>query len=81
MARGWESKDVEAQVEAAEVTKSNPNAGNKSDAQVRTEQEKKDLQLSRVRILNELQAATHPQHRKSLEAALAHLDGKISEFA
>jgi hypothetical protein len=80
MARGWESKDVEAQVEAAEVTKSNPNAGNKSDAQVRREQEKKDLQLSRVRIVHELEAATHPQHRKSLEAALAHLDGKISKL-
>jgi hypothetical protein len=80
MARGWESKDVESQVAATEVPKSNPNAGNKSDAQVRREQEKKDLQLSRTRILNELQAATHPQHRKSLEAALAHLDGKISSL-
>jgi len=80
MARGWESKDVESQIEVSEVPKSNPNAGNKSDAQVRREQEKKDLQLSRVRILNELEAATHPQHRKSLDAALAHLDGKISEL-
>jgi hypothetical protein len=80
MARGWESKDVEAQVEAVDVPKSNPNAGNKSDAQVRREQEKKDLQLSRTRIVNELQAATHPQHRKSLEAALAYLDGKISNL-
>jgi hypothetical protein len=80
MARGWESKDVESQVAAADVPKSNPNAGNKSDAQVRHEQEKKDLQLSRVRIVNELQAATHPQHRKSLEAALAHLDAKIAEM-
>ncbi|HME13484.1 MAG TPA: hypothetical protein VKF79_11510 [Candidatus Acidoferrum sp.] len=80
MARGWESKDVESQVAAADVPKSNPNAGNKSDAQVRHEQEKKDLQLSRTRIVNELQSATHPQHRKSLEAALAHLDHKISEL-
>jgi hypothetical protein len=80
MARGWESKDVESQVAAADIPKSNPNAGNKTDAQVRHEQEKKDLQLSRTRILNELQAATHPQHRKSLEAALAHLDEKIAEM-
>jgi hypothetical protein len=80
MARGWESKDVADQVEAAEVPKSNPNAGNKSDAQVRHEQEIKDLQLSRTRIVNELQAATHPQHRKSLEAALAHLDSKLKDL-
>jgi hypothetical protein len=80
MARGWESKDVESQVAAADVPKSNPNAGNKSDAEIHREQQKKDLQLSRVRILNEMQNATHPQHRKSLEAALAHLDSKIAEI-
>jgi hypothetical protein len=80
MARGWESKDVADQVQAAELPKSNPNAGNKSDAQVRHEQEKKDLELSRTRIVNELQAATHPQHRKSLEAALAFLDKKIADM-
>lgn len=80
MARGWESKDVESQVATADIPKSNPNAGNKSDAQVRHEQQKKDLELSRTRIANDLQNATHPGHRKSLEAALAHLDGKIAEL-
>ena len=80
MARGWESKDVADQVEAAETPKSNPNAGNKSDAQVRHEQEIKDLELSRTRINNELQSATHPQHRKSLEAALANLDRKLTDL-
>ena len=50
-----------------------------SAEQLRRDQERKDLQLSRVRIMNDLNSATHPQHRKSLEAALAHLDKKISE--
>ncbi len=40
----------------------------------------KDLQLSRIRIVNDLATATHPNHRKSLEAALAHLDKKIAEL-
>jgi len=31
--------------------------------------------------MNDLQSATHPNHRKSLEAALAHLDQKISELS
>jgi hypothetical protein len=39
------------------------------------------LQLSRTRILNDLQNATNANHRKSLEAALAHLDKKIAEFS
>lgn len=47
---------------------------------MRREQERKDLQLSRVRIVNDLQTATHPNHRKSLEAALAHLDQQIAKL-
>jgi len=44
------------------------------------EEQIKDLQLSRIRIVNDLASATHPNHRKSLEAALAHLDKKIADL-
>jgi hypothetical protein len=81
MARGWESKDVEAQVvESAEPKKAPSARGEKSREQQLREQSVKDLQLSRTRIANDLANATHPNHRKSLEAALAHLDKKISEL-
>ena len=33
------------------------------------------------RIANDLSTATHPNHRKSLEAALAHLDKKIADLS
>jgi hypothetical protein len=79
MARGWESKDVESQVELLEAKQEKTTSAAKSAEQLRRDQERKDLQLSRVRIVNDLESATHPQHRKSLEAALAHLDKKISE--
>ena len=81
MARGWESKDVESQVEATEVPKQKPSSGPKTPEQLQREQERKDLQLSRTRIANDLASATHPNHRKSLEAALAHLDKKIAELS
>ena len=80
MARGWESKDVESQVEAAEPPQQKAPQGDKSPEQIYREQQRKDLQLSRTRIVNDLASATHPNHRKSLEAALAHLDKKISEL-
>ncbi len=80
MARGWESKDVESQVEADQAPKGHYGNKTKSPEQARREQERKDLQLSRTRIAHDLDAATHPGHRKSLEAALAHLDKKISEL-
>ena len=81
MARGWESKDVESQVEATEAPKEKSNSGPKTPEQIEREQERKDLQLSRTRIANDLATATHPNHRKSLEAALAHLDRKITDLS
>ncbi len=80
MARGWESKDVESQVEAAEAPKQKQSSGPKTPEQLMREEQLKDLQLSRIRIVNDLASATHPNHRKSLEAALAHLDKKIAEL-
>jgi hypothetical protein len=80
MARGWESKDVESQVEAKKTMSPASGKGPKSPEDIRREQEKRDLQLSRTRIVNDLQNATHPNHRKSLEAALEHLDQKIAEL-
>lgn len=81
MARGWESKDIESQVEAKESVTDSQGRGPKSVEQIRREQERRDLQLSRTRITNDLQNATNPNHRKSLEAALAFLDKKIAELS
>lgn len=81
MARGWESKDVESQVEATQAPQQKQASGPTTPEQIQREQQRKDLQLSRTRVVNDLASATHPNHRKSLEAALAHLDKKISELS
>ncbi len=81
MARGWESKDVEAQVESREVAKPSSERDPKSAEHQLREQNIQQLQLSRTRIANDLATATHPNHRKSLEAALAHLDKKIADLS
>jgi hypothetical protein len=81
MARGWESKDVESQVDLLEAKQEKSHSAAKSAEQLRRDQERKDLRLSRTRIVNDLESATHPQHRKSLEAALAHLDKKIADLS
>ncbi|MGH9742983.1 MAG: hypothetical protein ACRD51_11610 [Candidatus Acidiferrum sp.] len=80
MARGWESKDVAAQVESGQQPPGHYGNQTKSPEQALLEHQRKDLQLSRVRIAHDLDSATNPNHRKSLEAALAHLDKKISEL-
>jgi len=80
MARGWESKDVESQVADRKTVAENSGKGQKGPEDIRKEQERRGLVLSRTRVLNELENAKHPNHRKTLEAALAHLDKKIAEL-
>jgi hypothetical protein len=81
MARGWESKDVAAQVESSQTSKLTGSGARKGPEQIKREQERKQLELSRTRVARDLESATHPNHRKSLEAALAHLDKKIAELS
>ena len=72
---------MEAQLEEKKaVPQTQQDKSPKSAEQMRREQERRGLQLSRTRILNDLESATHPNHRKSLEAALAHLDQKIADL-
>src|SRR5258708_15220400 len=79
MARGWESKDVESQV-AGKETMAAPGKAKKAPDQLEKDRERGNLELSRKHILNDLESATHPNHKKSLEAALAHLDQKLEEL-
>ena len=79
MARGWESKDVESQV-AGKETMAAPGKAKKAPDQLEKDRERGNLELSRKHILNDLENATHPNHKKSLEAALAHLDQKLEEL-
>ena len=81
MARGWESKDVESQMEATGTSAAKADKREKTPEDLARDQERRGLQLSRTRIVNDLQSATNANHRKSLEAALAHLDKKISELS
>ncbi|MBV9887983.1 MAG: hypothetical protein JO119_15665 [Acidobacteria bacterium] len=64
---------------AAEPRKAPADKNEKSPEQRLREQTVKDLQLSRTRISNDLANATNPNHKKSLEAALDHLNKKIAE--
>src|SRR5258708_3061049 len=63
MARGWESKDVASQVEATEAPQQKPSSGPKTPEELIREEQRKDLQLSRIPIANNLPSTPHPTHR------------------
>jgi len=75
MARGWESKSVEAQQadrERHEPVVAAPAIDRAQAAARRT------LELARARAQSDLDAATHPAHRTMLEAAIRALDEQLS---
>jgi hypothetical protein len=71
MARGWESKSVEAQQEERSAAK--PKEPPLSPAEVERKQERQRLQLALNRAEADLAAATQPAHRRMLETAVAEL--------
>ena len=75
MARGWESKSVEQQQE--EATSSRPQGKVLTPEQIAEQQKRRGIELSRQRILQQLEVASNPQHRSMLEAALAELDAQL----
>ncbi|MBZ5613300.1 MAG: hypothetical protein LAO23_04760 [Acidobacteriia bacterium] len=88
MARGWESKSVEQQQEEmAEQRKSFrekiarvPLSPTPTPKEQQRNRKREGLLLSRGRLTQQLQAASHPRHRRMLEQAIAELDRQLSSF-
>ncbi len=80
MAKGWESKSVESQIESSESEKPKLSLDQRAAELLRKQKELDDLQLSRIRILREIEGARNPRHRESLTAALQFLDEKIAKL-
>jgi hypothetical protein len=78
MSRGWESKDVESQREEAAAKRSAARAIPLTAEEIRLKAERESLQLSRTRVLQDMENATHPRRREQLQAALTHLDQKLA---
>ena len=76
MARGWESKSVEAQ-QAEAVDKSAPRRPKMSATEAAASREKESLRLSRQRVLQQIEASSNPRHRKLLEDALTDLEAEL----
>jgi hypothetical protein len=81
MARGWESKDVESQVDAAEERAARAKLPNLSPEEAARNRERESLELSRKRVLHDIEATQNPRYRATLEAALKHLDEKIAALS
>ena|SRR5256885_2182260 len=77
MARGWESKSVEAQQEEASAKSSGSGKRKMSAEEAAAVREKENLRLARQRVLQQLEASSNPRHKKVLQDALAALEEKM----
>ena len=78
MARGWESKSVEEQQEAAAQARAASNAPDVTAAEAEQKTALASLELTRARVLADLQRACRPAHRGMLETALADVEARIA---
>jgi hypothetical protein len=76
MARGWESKSVEAQIEEEDRAYE---AGRKQASDRSNEQDQKleSLRMSRARVEEQLARAVHPAHREMLMKALQAIEKQV----
>ena len=78
MARGWESKSVEEQMENARQQKKDASAHH-ATKQVQHSRHYENLVLARARLVKDLATTENPRYKQFLETSLAEIDKQIAE--
>ena len=78
MARGWESKSIEAQQEDA--SREQPRKPALTDAQRAIAERRTTLGLTRARAVADLSRATAAPRRRMLEQAIATIDEQLTQL-
>ena len=81
MARGWDSKSVEAQIEQSDSESFLSENQGISEEERQAMLKRKDLLLSRRRIVQQLEGSTSERYSELLRRTLAGLDAQISALA
>jgi hypothetical protein len=77
MARGWESKSVEAQIEES-ISEPSRNDSPASAGERQSRNKKADLALSRKHVLQQLERSASDRYSELLRRTLADLDAQIA---
>ena len=81
MARGWESKAVADQIEEEESRQQQASKVETTPEQRVLKERLDSLKLSRSRLLQQLERATHPAHRNVLLNGLKAVEKEIEEVS
>jgi DhnA family fructose-bisphosphate aldolase class Ia len=81
MARGWESKAVEGQVQEFESKEDRQNKKQLSQVQIEARRHRQVLLLARARVEKQLQSNQDSRYREQLTRALADLDAQLAALS
>jgi hypothetical protein len=76
VARGWESKSVEAQIESANLRRGEGKP-RLTPEQLEAQRKRDSLLLHRTRVLSDLEKCSDARYRKTLSAGLAFLEQQL----
>jgi hypothetical protein len=80
MARGWESKAVEEQINAREADSQRPIREELTADELERRLKRDSLMLARVRTVAALESAQNERYRAILKKALEDLDAQLAEL-
>jgi uncharacterized lipoprotein len=81
MARGWESKAVEDQVQESQSKGSTSNKAQLTTSDIELNRRREVLVLSRTRVQRELESSRNPRYTDQLTRALADLDAQLANLS
>jgi hypothetical protein len=80
VARGWESKSVEGQIESYGSTRRPSASEHLTTEQIERQRQRDSLLLSRTRVLHDIERSRNPRHVLILRDSLAFLDAKLAKL-
>ena len=81
MARGWESKSVEDQIEERQQKRETAPVDSIAPEERQKKERLASLQLSKSRLLDQLDLARHPTHRTTLLNGLKAIEKEIEDMS
>lgn len=80
MARGWESKSVESQIESARSDRAGANRTPSEPETPEAHRKRETLLLARTRILEQMHSSPNPRYTEMMERTLADLEKLLAQI-
>ena len=80
MARGWESKSVESQIESAKDKTTSGSEPQSTEKQKKVQRERQGLLLARTYLLRRIESSSNERYTQSLRHALEEIERKIAKL-